>query len=370
MSISNFIFLLFCIYSINCQQLGNKLEGKPFYQFSQTSSNLFEEDVSTKFILSSKDRWTGVELSSPAKLTKIGFTHLSSETKDYFLGIFEGANDKNFYDAFPLYMIKEEIEPDKINFFQISCPQTFKYFRYVSPKSKNSSISIFEIYGTYESNKDSSKEDTFQPTNLPLFVINSENGEMPQGRDKQTKINANFVIVNEGKVNIKKTGTIKLRGNLSLNSEKKPYLIHFDEKTKILDMPAKAKKWTLIPNMYDKTLMRNILGYQMSFIFGLKYSPSCRYIDLILNGDYRGNYLICDKIEVGEDRVDITKMDETCIKEPEISGGYLVQGKGESISGDSGTFKTAKGITLAYEYPEFKDITEEQKNYLKNKFDK
>ena len=129
-------------------------------------------------------------------------------------------------------------------------------------------------------------------------------------------------------------------------------------------MPAKAKKWTLIPNMYDKTLMRNILGYQMSFIFGLKYSPSCRYIDLILNGDYRGNYLICDKIEVGEGRVDITKMDETCIKEPEISGGYLVQGQGGSISGDSGTFKTAKGITLAYEYPEFKDITEEQKKYF------
>jgi hypothetical protein len=36
-------------------------------------------------------------------------------------------------------------------------------------------------------------------------------------------------------------------------------------------MPAKEKKWTLIPNMYDKTLMRNILGYKMSFIFGLKY---------------------------------------------------------------------------------------------------
>ena len=134
-------------------------------------------------------------------------------------------------------------------------------------------------------------------------------------------------------------------------------------------MPAIAKKWTLIPNMFDKTLMRNILGFQMSYIFGLKFKPSCRYIDLILNSDYRGNYLICDKIEVGKDRINITKMNKTCIKEPEISGGYLVQGQGGNISGDYSTFKTVKGIALSYEYPEFEDIIEEQKIYLKNKLD-
>ena len=105
----------------------------------------------------------------------------------------------------------------------------------------------------------------------------------------------------------------------------------------------------------------------MSFIFGLKYSPSCRYIDLILNGDYVGNYMICDKIEVSKDRVDITKMDETCIQEPEISGGYLVQGTGNGQRKDNEFFKTEKGITLSYEYPKAEDITEEQRIYLKKK---
>ena len=259
-------------------------------------------------------------------------------------------------------MIKEEIEQDKINFFPISCSKSFKYLRYISPKNRKSSVSTFEIYGTFEFNEESLNDEMFQPTNLPLFVINSEKGEMPQGRDKETRVNAVFTLINEGKVNIKKTGTIKLRGNSSLNSEKKPYLIHLDEKTKILDMPAKEKKWTLIPNMYDKTLMRNILGYKMGSIFGMKFSPSCRYIDIILNGDYKGNYLICDKIEVAKDRVDITKMDETCIKEPEISGGYLIQGTGTSIYSDPETFQTDKGVTLSYEYPQSEDITEEQKN--------
>ena len=364
------IFLiLFLIYSLNCQQIETKLEGKPFYELSQTSLNFFDEETTTKFILSPKDSWVGLELSSPAKISKIGFTHVSSEPKDYLLGVFQGANDKTFFDAFPLYMIKEEIDPDKSTFFTISCSKSFKYLRYVGPKNKNDSVSFFEVYGTYESKQELLKEDMYQPTNLPLLVINSENEEMPQGRDKETKVKANFILINEGNVNVEKTGTIKLRGNSSLRSEKKPYLINFDEKTKVLDMPAKEKKWTLIPNMFDKTLMRNILGYKMSFIFGLKYTPSCRYIDLILNGDYVGNYMICDKIEVSKDRVDITKMDETCIQEPEISGGYLVQGTGNGNRKNNEFFKTEKGITLSYEYPNPEDITEEQRIYLKKKID-
>ena len=55
--------------------------------------------------------------------------------------------------------------------------------------------------------------------------------------------------------------------------------------------------------MYDKSLLRNLLGYEMSFIFGLKFTPSCRFIDLIVNGNYRGNYMICDKIQVSDERL-------------------------------------------------------------------
>ena len=83
--------ILFLIYSINCQQIETKLEGKPFYELSQTSLNFFDEETTTKFILSPKDSWVGLELSSPAKITKIGFTHVSSEPKDYLLGVFQGA---------------------------------------------------------------------------------------------------------------------------------------------------------------------------------------------------------------------------------------------------------------------------------------
>ena len=100
MSKSKFsFFLLFFIYSLNCQQLETKLEGKPFYH-SQTSINLFDEELSTKFILYPKDSWVGLEFIFPEKVTKIGFTHLTSESIDYLQCIFQGANDKTFADAF------------------------------------------------------------------------------------------------------------------------------------------------------------------------------------------------------------------------------------------------------------------------------
>ena len=262
-------------------------------------------------------------------------------------------------------MIKEELEQNKLHSIQISFNQKFQYIRYVRPEAKNTPISEFEVYGHFDIIEEESKH-YYQLTNLPLLVINSENGEMPQGLDKDTKVRMNTMIINEGNIQVNKTGTIQLRGNSSLNSLKKPYTINFDEKTTFLDMPCNDKKWTLIPNMYDKSLLRNILGFKMSFIFGLKFSPSCRFVDLILNGNYRGNYLICDKIEVKKDRVNITNIDKTCIEETEISGAYLMQGTATK-SGGGEIFKTNKGLALTYEYPDIDDILEVQKTYINNK---
>ena len=170
--------ILLCIYSLYCLQEEAKLEGKPFAsdkELSKTLENAFDGDISTKFTSSLKDGWVGLELSSPAKITKIGFAHSSTEPKDYLLGVFQGANDKTFFDAFPLYMITEELEPEELNLFPISCSQTFKYVRYVGPEGKNSTVSEFEVYGLESSEEEDKKEKFYQPTHLPLLIINSEN---------------------------------------------------------------------------------------------------------------------------------------------------------------------------------------------------
>ena len=107
------ILMLFCLYSLYCKE--TKLEGTLLIPKKETFG------------------FVGLELSSPVKITKIDFSHSSSEPKEYLLGIFQGGNDKTFFDAFPLYMIKEELEPNKLHSIQISCSKKFKYLRYMGP---------------------------------------------------------------------------------------------------------------------------------------------------------------------------------------------------------------------------------------------
>ena len=135
-------------------------------------------------------------------------------------------------------------------------------------------------------------------------------------------------MVSPRKIKTNNKAKIKLRGNSSLNADKKSYSLTLEEKTKILDIPSSSKKYVVIANFYDKTLLRNILGYEISSFIKLKYTPSCRYVDLIFNGFYQGNYLICEKIDVDKDKINITKMDKKCKREPAVSGGYIIEGDG------------------------------------------
>ena len=57
-------------------------------------------------------------------------------------------------------------------------------------------------------------------------------------------------------------------------------------------MPANDKSWTLLANHLDKTLMRNIVGLKISSLFEMKYTPACQSVDVMLNGEFKGNYLL------------------------------------------------------------------------------
>ena len=93
----------------------------------------------------------------------------------------------------------------------------------------------------------------------------------------------------------------------------------------IVESPAKAKKWTLINNYGDKTLIRNNVAYEVSRRVGMPFTPWCRCVDVILNGEYRGNYQLTDQLTVDAHRVNIEEMmPEDCEGEA-LTGGYLVE---------------------------------------------
>ena len=97
---------------------------------------------------------------------------------------------------------------------------------------------------------------------------------------------------------------ITLRGNSTSGAEKAPYNIRFSERVSLLGMD-RGRKWSLLANLYDKTLMRNYVAYTLAGQMGLPYTSQCRFVEVYLNGEYRGSYNLIEPITDGRGRVEI-----------------------------------------------------------------
>ena len=305
-------------------------------------------------------------------ITKITWTKEQDYKYNYLLGVFEGSNEESFMEGIPIGIIKEKEELEETNELEITSKNSVKYIRYIPPNKNYTDISPIKIYG-YKKAKDEDENNYFQATNLPLVLIHTEKGIEP---NQNGDVNCTIKLINEGKMEISDTGKIKVRGkSTSSVSQKKPYRIKFSSKQRVLNSKGKEKKWTLIANYFDRSLLRNKLAFKISEIMEFPFTPRCLPVDVILNGDFRGSYYICDKIEVGNNRINISKMEPTDIDEPNISGGYLLQidsggwGRREQTP-VPGTFKAEKGLTGKILYPEEDEITPEQESYIRAKINK
>ena len=372
------IFLSFLILSsenVYVKLNGKKISSEPLT--SQSISNAFDGDLSTSFASKEASKgWIGLKLDSKYLITKIGLAFpINSKKEDYLLSILEGSNDPTFTDSTILYMITEELKLGEMNYISIKTSSRYKYIRYIGPNGKYCVISELEIYGDDELgtntklNSLSSKNDEdyyYQATNLPLVIINTEDSIEPF--DKETYITCTVTIIKDNKIVTKEKAKIKLRGNSTSRLDKKSYRLKFDSKQKILDMPAKAKNWAIIANYSDKTLMRYLLAHKISSLFELTYSPACESVDMIVNGEFQGNFGFCDQMEEGKGRIEVTEMDETCIEEPEVTGGYVIAADGWARQGGDKYYLSNKGVVLVIKYPKDNDIVKEQESYILNAF--
>lgn len=108
------------------------------------------------------------------------------------------------------------------------------------------------------------------------------------------------------------------RGNTTWeSSDKRGYRIKFPGKEDIYGMGA-AKKWVLLANYFDESLLRNDFTYHLAKVSDMPYSPETVFVDLYMNGRYWGNYQITEKIEVDEERVNIPDLqNETKERNPD-----------------------------------------------------
>ena len=169
--------------------------------------------------------------------------------------------------------------------------------------------------------------------------------------------------------------SIEIRGSSSQATDKKGYGLTTllpdnltNNNIALLGMP-KENDWILNGLAFDPSLIRDYLSYNLSRQLG-NYAPRTQFCELIINGDYRGLYVLQEKIKVDGSRVDISDILPTSITAPNLTGGYIVKSD-KTTGGDPVAWQmisNAGGVDFIYDTPEPDEIVNPQKNYIKNQF--
>ncbi|MEX0274482.1 MAG: CotH kinase family protein [Flavobacteriaceae bacterium] len=203
-------------------------------------------------------------------------------------------------------------------------------------------------------------------------------------------------IVDEPKISsdarIEENGTIIFQGNMGIEFRgassqalfpKKSYgLETWDESNNDIDVSLlglpEEEDWILYGPYSDKTLMRNILIYDLSREMG-RYASRGKFVDLTLNDNYQGVYIFMEKLKRDGQRIDINKLKEDEISGDDVTGGYILKidktagnnlGEGYNVHN---SFVSAHApphatqdqkVYFLYEYPDAEDIVPEQKDYI------
>ena len=191
-------------------------------------------------------------------------------------------------------------------------------------------------------------EETFC-THLPLIKIDTGGEEIPgkpsgeqdifneniytTAEDGEEMINAAVSVFDSENGNHHLTDTptmtisskIRVRGHISRLFEKAPYLLKFvNEDGTDLDIPMLGMnahhEWVLNGPYMDKSLIRNYMWYNIAGEI-MDYAPNVRFCELIINGDYRGIYLLVESISTGED----CRLDLTVTEKGQSITGYLLR---------------------------------------------
>lgn len=153
---------------------------------------------------------------------------------------------------------------------------------------------------------------------------------------------------------------VKIRGNSTSALNKKSYTFKFTKKVDVLGM-GKAKKWAVVANAFDPTLLRNHIAFDIADELGLEYTSRHCFVEVWMDGSFRGCYLLAEPVQEGKTRVDI---------DIESNGGkqdFLIEREYNHNEADKVYFKT-NGIRFVCGDPDEPD--EEQLAYIQNTMDR
>jgi hypothetical protein len=228
-----------------------------------------------------------------------------------------------------------------------------------------------------------SAQNLLEETPLPIMIIQTDGQEIPD----EPKITAQMGVIYNGPGNLNSINDpyneysgfigIELRGQTSQSFPKKGFGIETrdsdgeDYDVPLLGFPEESD-WVLHGPYSDKSLIRNGLAYNMASRV-MEYAPRTRFIELIINDDYRGVYLLTERIKRDKNRIDVAKLNPDENEGDDLTGGYLLRHDKEPQEEQYGWISpyapyqnAIQDTWFFYLYPKPEDISAQQKTYIKN----
>lgn len=226
-----------------------------------------------------------------------------------------------------------------------------------------------------------------------LSDVTSQTGNDIHSSHKK-KLQGNMTVLNDDATLYTTAGIISFsgRGNSSWSLAKKPFSLKLTEDKDLLDNGHQLSDWVLVANGCDESSLRNKLVYDTASKLGLENTPCAKYINLYIDGDYQGLYLLVEKIEVNQNFLDLNDLysstkdinaltlsnystfekTENFIFEraynipnnpDDISGGYLLELElAERANNQNNLFVTKNGQAISVKYPPY--ISEKEMDYI------
>lgn len=233
--------------------------------------------------------------------------------------------------------------------------ETRSYTFKVLKSDAEASLYINDTTNSYED-----YEGNVQETDLWSFLIQNKENSVST---------AQYSIVDENGVQDGNLKKIKGRGNTNWKeTDKKPFNINFSDMTTI--GTTSSKKFSLVSNAKDSTLLRNAVMYDLANDIGNPYSSDQSFIDFFVNGVYRGSYIACQKIDLGKNAV-VSLKDESEDKETDFN--FLIEVDVWNYKNDT-YFVSDKGYHVVLKTPDLEDFEtnsdawQVRYDYIKNKY--
>ncbi len=203
--------------------------------------------------------------------------------------------------------------------------------------------------------------DTQNILEVPRITFTTENGNGTSLLKSDGYVNAEVQIEDVDGSILSDSIIMKVRGNSSAfdSIAKKSYNFKFEKKKNVLNMGS-GKKWSLISNIFDPTLARNYVAFSLAKELGVPYTSEFKVVEVVVDGSFRGCYLLIEPVGDGKDRVDID------VKGNDGKKDFLLELEALREESDV-TYFTTNGIRFAVSEPD--PPSEDQVTYMRSTMD-